>query len=159
ARLSLGTIYLHEPGALPRDVQTRLAQFLTHRADASEAVPRLIVGRVRSQDGQLLPLLEELVCRVSTLTIDVPPLRERRHELDRLCDLFLLRATVALEQEQPGLSPEASQALTAYPWPGNLRELSDVLVGALRHAVGRRIEVSDLSFYLRHGPLPPERKL
>jgi PAS domain S-box-containing protein len=157
ARLSLGTIYLREPGRLPREDQARLAQLLMEPAP----LPRLIVG-VRGEPQQALQsgqLLEELYCRVSTLTLALPPLRERRDELQRLVDRFLRRAAEAAERPVHTVSAEAFEVLRLHSWPGNLRELYAVLRDACRHARGEQLELADLPFHLRHGPQPQERRL
>jgi transcriptional regulator with PAS, ATPase and Fis domain len=159
-RLALGTVYLREPAELPRDLQDRLAQQL-RGADEAGAGPRLIVGHradpseaVRA--GRLQP---ELHCAASTLTIHLPPLRERLADLDGLIELFLGRARRAAEHHVAGPNPEAVQILRGHAWPGNLRELYETLRGACARAAGERLEPADLPFALRHAPLPAEKKL
>jgi transcriptional regulator with PAS, ATPase and Fis domain len=158
ARLSLGTIYVREPASLPRDVQDRLAR---HLAAEPAAGPRLILGMCGDPAEAVRGgrLLEELYCRVSTLTIELPPLRQRLDELPHLVDVFLQRAADANERPRRTLSAEAMQVLEAHAWPGNLRELYAVLRDAGRRGRGEHIERADLPFYLRHGPQPAERRL
>jgi DNA-binding NtrC family response regulator len=96
-------------------------------------------------------LLEELRCALSTLVIDVPPLRQRLADLPRLVERLLEQILAADERRLQGLTPAAWDCLRAYPWPGNLRELRAALVGARAHAAGERIDVADLPAYLRLG--------
>ena len=112
--------------------------------------------RMDIQAGQLL---EELYCAASPITIALPPLRERLAELPHFIDLFLARARELAPHAVQGVAGEAMAALRAYAWPGNLRELSDVLRSACRRAKSPRIELADLPFHLKQGALPAERRL
>ncbi len=154
-----GTIYLREPASLPRDLQDRLAALLVE-PDATPR-PRLLFG-LRGDPQEAVRggrLLEELYCRISTLTIALPPLRERLDDLPRLVEQFLRRAAEATDRPVRAVSTEALQVLRAHSWPGNLRELYAVLLGACQHARGEQVELADLPFHLRHGPVPAERLL
>jgi transcriptional regulator with PAS, ATPase and Fis domain len=157
-RPAIGTVYVREPGELPRELQDRLAQQL-HADDRDR--PRLIVGHradpidaVRS--GRLLDALH---FAASTLTIDLPPLRARLAELEQFVSVFLTRIQRLMESTARHVSVEAAQALRSHRWPGNLRELYDALCSAARRAKGDCIELTDLPFFLRDGPLPAEKKL
>ncbi len=159
-RLALGTVYLPEPADLPRDLQDRLAQRL-HAGDDAGDVPRLIVGH-RADPAEAVRsgrLLDGFHCAASTLTIHLPPLCERLGELDHFVRLFLARIRLLVESAPHEVSAEAAQALRSHPWPGNLRELFEVLRGAAGHARGERLELADLPFFLRSGPMPAEKKL
>jgi transcriptional regulator with PAS, ATPase and Fis domain len=76
-----------------------------------------------------------------------------------LVERLLARAGGAAERSVRGCSAEANELLRTYAWPGNLRELYDVLVGACLRARGELIEAGDLPFYLRHAPLPADKPL
>jgi DNA-binding NtrC family response regulator len=159
-RLALGTVYVSEPAELPRDLQDRLAQWL-RAGDASTDQPRIIVGH-RAEPLESMRagrLLEELHFASSTLAIHLPPLAERRADLDGLIRLLCARAALLAGHPPREVSPEAAQALHAYAWPGNLRELADVLRDAGMRARGERIELADLPFFLRSDPLPAEKPL
>jgi arginine utilization regulatory protein len=160
ASLALGTIYLREPACLPRDAQERLARLLAEE-DSAAARPRLLFG-LRGDPQEVVRagrLLAELYGRASTLTIALPPLRERLDELPHLLETLLRRAGAAIEHPCSRVSAEALHVLRAHSWPCNLRELYEVLLRACRHARGEQIELADLPFHLRHGPLPAERHL
>jgi DNA-binding NtrC family response regulator len=159
---SVGSVYLRESGSLPREAQERLAKILaTHAEEEGAALPRFLLGMRGDPEEAVRSgrLLEELYCRASTLTISVPPLRARLDELPRLLEIFLRRAEEAGDHKVLRVSAEALRVLGAHAWPENLRELYTVVLGACRHARGEEIEVSDLPFQLRHGPLPAEHRL
>jgi transcriptional regulator with PAS, ATPase and Fis domain len=141
-----GTVYLREPDRLPRDLQAGLAALL-----ASGGRPRLIAGFTadpaeRVHAGQLL---DDVYCKLSTLVIALPALRDRAADLPRLVERLLERLAGRTGRRPAGLAPAAWDAVRAYPWPGNLRELYQLLAAAGRRATGERIEAGDLPAYLR----------
>ena len=157
--MNMGTIYLHDPAALSLEWQGRIAEFASLR-NQPEA-PRLIVG-FRNDPGadvQAKRLLEDLYYAVSSLTISIPPLRERLAELPYLVDVFLDRARMLTGRTTKSISSEAMNVMRGYVWPNNLRELQDVILDACRRAKGERIELAELPFHLKNGPLPVERRL
>jgi DNA-binding NtrC family response regulator len=158
-QLALGTVYLREPGRLPREWQSRIADSVNLR-DRTDG-PRLIVGfshdpRAEIQAGRLL---EEFYCAVSPVTLQIPPLRERLAELPRFIETFLQRAGEMQPHAVKSVGSEALNALRGHAWPGNLRELLDVVRGACRRTSGERIELADLPFHVKQGTLPGERRL
>ncbi len=149
------TIYLRDPGRMPRDVQQRLVTLL---GAAEGRGPRFIAG-VRSEpeggSGGLLAALED---RLATLPIRLPPLRERREDLPALVERLLERAATAAEKRVTALTPAAWDVLRAHAWPGNLAELYAVLAGACGRTTGERIDAPDLPLYLRLGPRPTKEE-
>jgi DNA-binding NtrC family response regulator len=159
-RLELGTVYVREPAEMPRELQDRLAR-MPHAPDDAGRMPRLIVGH-RTDPAESVRagrLAEELHCTASILTIAVPPLRERLADFDAFIAVFLERARVLTEHTVAGVSPDAALALRGHTWPGNLRELYDVLRSACRRARRERIERADLPFFLQESPMPAEKPL
>lgn len=129
----IGTLYLREPAALPRELQADLARRL-----ADDAGPRVIAGSAAADDpkrpvflGQMLP---ELYDTLAVLVVPLPPLRARRDDLPRLVDVMLRRAAPVHGNAVSGLTATAWECVRAYPWPGNLRELYATLVQAGRRA-------------------------
>jgi DNA-binding NtrC family response regulator len=147
-----GTFYLREPTRLPRDLQQRLAGLLGAAEDGRG--PRVLAGLRRDPDEEVRAgrLLEELASRLATLTIRLPPLRERREDLPHLVSRLLERAGSAAGRGVTTLAPAAWDVLRAYPWPGNVAELYAVLVGACGRASGERIEPGNLPLFLRVVP-------
>jgi transcriptional regulator with AAA-type ATPase domain len=154
----VGTLYLREPSRLPREMQQRLAALLAS-ADEGQG-PRLLAGLRRGLDEEVRAgrLLAELASRLATLTIDLPPLRERREDLPHLVEGLLERAGAAAGRRITALTPAAWEVLRSYSWPGNIAELYAVLVGACGRAAGERIDAPDLPLYLRLGPKPDAAK-
>jgi len=155
-RHASGTVYLRDPAALPREMQATLAVMLEN---SGEAGPRFITGFCGNQDGIAIDLkrgrlLPELFAALGPIVIQLPPLRQRLGDIQRLAEHFLQRCGSELP-----LAADALQTLNAHAWPGNLHELQRVLAGAARTATGERLEANDLPFYLRATPLPVERKL
>jgi transcriptional regulator with PAS, ATPase and Fis domain len=144
----LGTLYLREVSRLPRDLQERVVERLL---DASTPTgPRLIgstvdpAGEVQSQR-----LLDRLHIALSTLVIQVPPLRERRADLPHLIDQVLARLNAIGIKRVESINPAARTMLTEHDWPGNLTELNQVLASAWRRTEGTAIDTAQLPRYLR----------
>jgi two-component system response regulator PilR (NtrC family) len=87
---------------------------------------------------------EDLYYRVNVIEMRVPPLRERSEDILPLATTILTRLSQRLGGETPALAPEAAVALQAYPFPGNVRELENILERALTMRAGPDIEVADL---------------
>jgi transcriptional regulator with PAS, ATPase and Fis domain len=134
----IGTLFLKDPAALPRDLQQRLADF----AAESQNAPRLISGSNHSSADQVSSgrLVAEFHSLLSVLEVRVPPLRERVHELPRIISRMLPEAKLA---------EEAIDVLRRQPWPGNLRELAGALGAASSSANGGTIRRDHLPRELR----------
>jgi PAS domain S-box-containing protein len=156
SRLSLGAIYLRDPAGLPRELQERLADGLR---DENADGPRLFAGFTTDPHHEVKAgrLLEALHCRLTALTIPVPPLRERLADLAWWIDVLLARARELHGHGVRGASAEAEAVLQAHAWPGNVRELAGVLLAAAGRAKGEQLDAADLPFHLRHPPLPGEK--
>jgi DNA-binding NtrC family response regulator len=98
----------------------------------------------------------DLYFRISTIPLRVPALHERREDILLLARNFLRRLAAELGRPEAGLSPEVERVLTEHRWPGNIRELRNVLERALLVSEAGRIRVEDLSFAGRiSAPSPP----
>jgi DNA-binding NtrC family response regulator len=161
-RAGIGTLYLKEPSRLPRDLRDRLGALA---ADSNTRGPRVIAGTgpagtAENASGQLR---DDLLCALGTLVLDIPPLRDRpAADLPWLVERLLQRATGANLPCGASLTPEAWEYVYAYRWPGNIRELYEVLAGAYARAGSgpqpTRIDASHLPNYVRlantPGPAP-----
>jgi two-component system response regulator HydG len=87
---------------------------------------------------------EDLYYRLNVITINVPPLRERREDIPVLANHFVRVYAAKNNRRLEGLSDEAVRQLEAYSWPGNIRELENVVERAVVLARGARIDVADL---------------
>ncbi|MHB1422366.1 MAG: AAA-type ATPase lid domain-containing protein [Gemmataceae bacterium] len=156
---AIGAIYLREPASLPRDVQLHLCQRL-QRGNVP-GWPRILAGCTISltqavRSGQLL---EELAYALGVLILEVPPLRERRADLPALVERLLPRACAGRDVRVTSLSADAWALFRGYSWPGNLRELYNVLRAACAKAPGEKLRADDLPAELRravqHEQMPP----
>jgi len=91
-------------------------------------------------------LRDDLFYRISTITIHVPPLRERMEDIQLLTDHFLQLYAEKYDRAMAGVSQSAYQRLFSHPWPGNVRELQNVIERAVLLAKSERIEPIDLPF-------------
>ncbi|MEJ7746740.1 MAG: helix-turn-helix domain-containing protein, partial [Luteimonas sp.] len=101
----------------------------------------------------------DLYYRINVIELQVPPLRDRRGDLHGLADAILKRLAIAHARSTPALSADALQALHAHAFPGNVRELENILERAMAMADGDTIEADDLRLpaarTLEPAPSPP----
>lgn len=142
-----GTLLFHRVDELSVDVQVELISYLTRRpshwrllATAAELLVEL------SRRGKFR---DDLAAMLSTITIELPPLIRRRDDLPLLAQLFLEERNAAVRRQIGGFTPAALDLLDAYPWPGNLDELANVVAESHQQAAGREIDVPDLPERLR----------
>lgn len=148
-----GTLFLDEVGDLPPELQPKLLRVLQEReyerVGGLQALPfraRVVAatnvdleGRVR--DGRFR---EDLFYRLAVSRIHLPPLRERSGDIPLLARHLLGRISLRLHRPVSGLDESALLKLQAYPWPGNIRELENVLTRAVALARGDRLTSDDL---------------
>ncbi|HTU20840.1 MAG TPA: helix-turn-helix domain-containing protein [Gemmataceae bacterium] len=146
---SLAAIYLREPASLPRELQLQLSQRLARGSVLGW--PRIFAGcripllqAVRS--GQLL---EALAYALGVLVLEVPPLRERMADFPSLVERLLPRACAGRDVRVTSLSADAWTLFRGYSWPGNLRELYNVLRTACSRAQGEQLRAAELPAELR----------
>jgi transcriptional regulator with PAS, ATPase and Fis domain len=146
---------LDEIAEMPVELQPKLLRVLQERSyrkigsEKTYAVDfRLITSTNRLpadaiRDGLLR---DDLFYRISTITIHVPPLRERTDDIQLLTDHFLKMYSEKYERPITGVSQAAYQRLFGHTWPGNVRELQNVLERAVLLAKGNKIDPVDLPF-------------
>jgi len=148
-----GTAFLDEVGELPLSMQAKLLRALESReitrVGGLRALPidvRFVAATNRDLRAEVErgAFREDLYFRLNGLSISVPPLRERPAELDALLEHFLSAAAREMRRPRPAVAEATLRALKAYPWPGNIRELRNVVESAAVRAVGDRIEPGDL---------------
>jgi two-component system, NtrC family, response regulator AlgB len=136
AACECGTLLLDEIGDLPLSIQPKLLRFLqdheyerigdcvTRRADVRIIAATNIDLEKAVQDGRFR---EDLFYRINVIQIEVPPLRERRDDVAPLAERLLLFFGRTNHRHFTGFTEEALQALRSYPWPGNIRELRNIV--------------------------------
>jgi transcriptional regulator with AAA-type ATPase domain/tetratricopeptide (TPR) repeat protein len=131
-----GTIFLDEVGLLPEPLQAKLLKVLEEQAvrrlgsTTSEPLDVWIISATNTDLQAAIAerrFREDLYHRLAVLTLQLPPLREREHDVLLLADRFLARACGDYGLPRKTLSAEAQARLLAYPWPGNIRELGNVI--------------------------------
>jgi DNA-binding NtrC family response regulator len=148
-----GTLFLDEIGDVPPAVQVRLLRALQERevVRVGENRPRKVNVRVvaathRDLEAEVRAgrFREDLYYRVHVVRVHVPPLRERPEDVAPLAERFARKASAAHGRERVRLSPEVLDALRAYPFPGNVRELQNVVEGSVLLATGPVLRPEDL---------------
>jgi two-component system nitrogen regulation response regulator GlnG len=140
-----GTLFLDEIGDMSLLLQAKMLRVLQQQQFERVGGNHTIATDVRvitATNRDLEQMVEarefraDLYYRLSGLTVYLPPLRERTSDLPLLLEHFLRRFAPDLEKDVRGIAPEALDILLAYPWPGNIRELQNVLRQALLNTVG-----------------------
>lgn len=131
-----GTLFLDEIGNIPPELQKKLLTALQNREITRLGSSRVIPVDIRliSATNYALDELvrekefrEDLLYRINTIKIDLPPLRERKDEIPVLAEYFLDKYSRKYNKKNLKLNHEIIKKLSAYPWPGNIRELQHTL--------------------------------
>jgi transcriptional regulator with PAS, ATPase and Fis domain len=148
-----GTLFLDEIGEMPLAMQAKVLRFLENRRFMRVGGSTKIDADVRLVCATLRPLEEEvrvgrfradLYYRVQGITLNVPPLRDRKGDIPQLIDQFLMQLSARHATQLPRLSRSARSALMAYAWPGNVRELKNVLEMLCLLRPGKSARLADL---------------
>jgi two-component system, NtrC family, response regulator AtoC len=152
-----GTLFLDEIGEMPSAVQVKLLRVLQEReferVGSSHTVKtdiRIVAATNRTVSdlfGQG-KFRGDLYYRLAVVTLEIPPLRERKEDIPLLARLFLQRFAQETGRELDDFDPETMDILEAYHWPGNVRELSNVVERAVIMSTGRILFPEDLPSHL-----------
>lgn len=135
-----GTLFLDEIGELPTGVQSKLLRFLQDRSYERVGDPSTHAANVRlvaatNRDLELGVATgvfrEDLFYRLNVITIELPPLRERREDIPALVTQFLKQFALQNRRSVSGITSEAMEMLVTAPWPGNIRELRNAIERAV----------------------------
>jgi DNA-binding NtrC family response regulator len=152
-----GTLFLDEVGELSAGAQSALLRVLESKrirrvgAAQEHAVDVRVIAATHRELRDLAErgqFREDLIYRLEALTLRVPPLRERKDEIEPLAELFLRRAARKWGAPARALSEPARQLLVAYGWPGNVRQLRNAIERAVAVCTGELIEPGDLPEHL-----------
>lgn len=143
-----GTLFLDEIGEMPLDVQSQLLRFLESgeiRPLGQNSNVIVDVRVIAATNRDLKQLIEEklfrsdLYYRLDVLSLHLPPLRERKEDVNAIVDRLLGRLSKRIGREKPKISKASLQKLRAYDWPGNIRELQNVIERAIMLSRGEEI--------------------
>jgi transcriptional regulator with GAF, ATPase, and Fis domain len=149
-----GTLFLDEIGDLPLSAQSKLLRVLQEgelERLGDQKTRKINVRLVAATNSDLQQLVRErklrsdLYYRLNAYQIDIPPLRERKEDISPLAKRFLAKYSVIHAKKLRGFTDKAKRALLTYDWPGNIRELQNMVErGVILAPSGTRIEVNHL---------------
>jgi len=159
-----GTLFLDEVGELTPALQAKLLRVLEHqqfeRLGDSRTISvdvRLIAATNRSLDSMVEAgtFRSDLFYRLRVVAIDVPPLRQRREDIPLLVDHFVQETSKANAKSIEGITRGAVDVLMRYEWPGNIRELRNIVEGmVVLSRLGRMLDVGDVPEHVRRTATP-----
>ena len=149
-----GTVFLDEIGDMPISIQGKILRLLQEksieRLGGGEPIPvdvRIVAATNRDLEESLSRgrFREDLYFRLKVVTIQLPPLRDRKGDTRLLCDYFLARLSKEMGIDNPGMTEEAKVLMESRPWPGNVRELANTLQKALIFSRGYPLQAEEIS--------------
>ncbi len=166
-----GTLFLDEIGEMPGQLQVKLLRTVQERRiqrlGATSSIPietRLVAATNRELEQEVAAgrFREDLYYRLNVVRVHVPPLRERLVDLPQLAGRILARLNQSMGRQIQGLTPDALTVLAHYPFPGNVRELENILERAVILTEGTAIGNADLDLHSTGGgagaPLPDAKR-
>ena len=150
-----GSLLLDEIGEMPIELQPKLLRILENRSyrqvGSSKEIPadfRLICSTNRdlNQSVEKGTMRQDLFYRINTITIKIPPLKQRLEEIPLLAETFIKRFNEKYQKKIVGITPDAYELMYSYSWPGNVRELHNVLERAV--LLCREEEIRPANIYL-----------
>jgi two-component system, NtrC family, nitrogen regulation response regulator NtrX len=154
-----GTLFLDEIADMPLTTQAKILRVLTdqsyHRVGGQRPIKvdvRVLSATSRNLADEIAAgrFREDLYYRLNVVPVRIPPLRERREDIPELANNFLLRFAAERRISPPTLSEEAVAALQAHDWPGNVRQLRNIIERTIILAPGDRVSCIEVDL------LPPE---
>ena len=153
-----GTMFLDEIGDMSLEIQAKLLRTLQTgeiRAVGDMTTREVSVRIIAATNQDLEKAIregrfrEDLLYRINTFAITLPPLRERIEDIPFLAEYFLQRARAKVNKRVESMSPEAVALLRSYAWPGNLRELENIIERAVVLASSQVIEAEHLPIHVQ----------
>ena len=159
-----GTVFLDEIGDMSLNLQARILRVIQDNEIKPVGDTRTITVDVRIVSATNVDLAEAIIAkrfredlyyRLNVLPLEAPPLRRRREDVPLLLDYFLKKECARLGKEVKTVSPEALACLMDYPWPGNIRELENVIKYMIVSVTDETIKKADLPPHLQAAPASP----
>ncbi|MDT8378449.1 MAG: sigma-54 dependent transcriptional regulator [Desulfotignum sp.] len=149
-----GTVFLDEIGDMPLSIQAKILRLLQEksieRIGGEETIPvdvRIIAATHQNLEKAIedAKFREDLYFRLKVVTIELPPLRNRKEDIPDLITYYLNKYAMALKIANPGIQEQALTLLDSYEWPGNVRELGNLIQKVLIFNRGAPIASSELA--------------
>jgi two-component system response regulator AtoC len=159
-----GTLFLDEIGEIPVEMQVKLLRVLQEsefeRVGGIKTIKvdvRLVAATNRDLHAEVAAAAfrEDLYYRLNVVPIHLPPLRERRQDIALLVDHFIAKFNDRLKKQISGIEPEGIDRLVSYHWPGNIRELENVIERTMLFGEGPTIRAMDLPGELMGSSITP----
>jgi transcriptional regulator with PAS, ATPase and Fis domain len=159
-----GTIFLDEIGEMSENLQARLLRVLqeheVYRLGDERVTPidiRVIAATNRDLHAmvQIGKFREDLYYRLDVLTVEIPALRERKADIEAFVQLFIAEFNAKYRTTIEGIEPEGLNQLLQYDWPGNIRELHNIIGRLAAQAADVTISGSDVRRVLKYRLRPP----
>ncbi|MDX1950600.1 MAG: sigma-54 dependent transcriptional regulator [Verrucomicrobiota bacterium] len=163
-----GTLLLDELAEMPVDTQTKLLRVLQEKEfrpvggrTSYKSDVRIIASTNLEVDVAIRAgkLREDLYYRISAISLNLPPLRERREDILPLANSFLKRFAAQAGRSVGGFTPPAAELIRKYDWPGNVRQLQNEIQRALLMTENQLIDTTDLSIKENSADLPDDTDL
>ncbi|MBU2455856.1 MAG: sigma-54 dependent transcriptional regulator, partial [Proteobacteria bacterium] len=148
-----GTVFLDEIGDMPLNIQAKILRLLQEksieRLGGEQTIPvdvRIIAATNKNLEHAIKEekFREDLYFRLKVVTIELPPLRDRPEDIKSLISYFMQKFSIELKVDNPGIQKEALILLNQYDWPGNIRELANLIHKVLIFNRGAPISADDL---------------
>ena len=163
-RADKSTLFLDEIGDMPLSIQAKILRTLQNNEVRRLGGKKNIIVDVRfiaatNKDINILnekgKFRKDLFFRLNTAMITVPPLKDRKEDIPFLTKLFLKESALHIEKEEKEIDQEVEDFFLTYHWPGNIRELKNVVNYSHTLSSGNSIEMSDLPNYLQKETTKP----
>src|SRR4029077_1292557 len=148
-----GTLFLDEVGDMSQSTQAKILRVLQEhefeRLGGTRTL-RVDVRIIAATNRNLTQMVgegrfrEDLFYRLNVVSVEMPPLRERKDDITALADFFVQRFSGELKKKVEGIQPDALKVLMRHNWPGNIREIENVIDRAVLLADGGSVMVADL---------------
>ncbi len=162
-----GTLFLDEIGDIPLHLQVKLLRVLQEksiqRLGGTGNIPvdfRLITATHRNLPGMIKSgdFREDLFYRLNVIHLDIPPLRKRQEDIPALASLLIRNIAEKMNIQVPALDIEVLDQMRSYPFPGNIREMENILERAVILSGEGRISAKDVSINIPRGESPDHLK-
>lgn len=148
-----GTVFLDEITEVSTDIQVKLLRFIQERrirkVGGNQEISvdvRIICASNKNVEEEIKKgkFREDLYWRINVFRIHIPPLRERKEDIEALAEYFLNKYSEELGKRVSGISPQALESMLSYNWPGNVRELQNAIKRAIILSESDFIKLEDL---------------